>query len=336
MEDCVQEELFNMNRRYKVVLTDCPFPSTDIYQSVLSTVDAGLVYLQTKNAEAIMASAHDADVVAVGMALITDKIIGRLQKCRAIIRHGIGVDTIDVEAATSKGIFVCNVPDYCVEEVADHTVLLLLACAKKLIQSAHRMRQGLWGLKTVEPVYRLRGRNLGLIGFGRIASEVARKTSVFGLTIAAYDPFLSEDDFKHHKIQAMDFPSLLAWADYVSVHVPLNYQTKGMIARDELKMMKKDAYLINAARGGIVDQSALVEALNEKWIAGAAIDVFEQEPLPKDHPFLSIDNIILTPHVAWYSEEARDDLQRKGAEEVARILKGEKPCSCVNGSDLGK
>jgi len=315
---------------FKVVVTDYVFPSLDIERSVLGAVGAELVPMQVASDEPLLDAVVDADALLVCYAPVTRRVIERAGRCRIIARYGIGVDNVDIEAASARGIVVTNVPDYCVEEVSDHALALLLACARRVAFLDRRVRAGRWSAKDAVPAYRLRGQVLGLVGFGKIPRVLAGKARALGLEVIAFDPYVDEASMAAHGVAKVEFADLLARADYVSIHSPLNPQTRGLIGEAELRAMKPTAYLINTARGPIVNEAALTSALREGWIAGAALDVLETEPPPDGHPLLAQDHVILTPHVAFYSEESLQELQRKASEEVARVLTGQPPRYPVN------
>lgn len=316
--------------RFKVIVTDYVFPSLDIERSVLGAIGAELVPMQAASDEPLVEVVHDADALLVCYAPVTKRVIDRAERCRIIARYGIGVDNVDIEAATARGIAVTNVPDYCVEEVSDHALALLLACARRVAFLDRRVRAGGWSAKDAVPTHRLRGQVLGLVGFGKIPRALAAKAAALGMEIVAFDPYLDEAALRVHGVAKVDFAALLAQSDYVSLHVPLSPKTRGLISEAELRAMKATAYLINTARGPIVDEPALVRALQEGWIAGAGLDVLDAEPPPRDHPLLTLDTVILSPHVAFYSEESVQELQRKASEEVASVLTGRPPKYPVN------
>jgi D-3-phosphoglycerate dehydrogenase len=316
-----------MGKRVAVV-TDTVFPNLDITRQILSPV-VDVNVLEDSSANSIAEATTNADAVLVTYAQITGDIIRRMNRCRIIARYGIGVDNVDVEAATEKGIVITNVPDYCIEEVSDHAVALLLALARKLIPSNARVRNGKWEMSSVVPIRRLRGSALGLIGFGRIAQQVASKSQAFGMRVMAYDPYISAEVLNRAGVQGMGFEALLASADYISIHVPLGATTHHLFGAAAFRQMKDTAYIINTARGGIIDEPALIKALDAHEIAGAALDVLEIEPPSKSH-LLGRNDVILTPHTSFYSEESLLELQTKAAEEVTRVLQGKPPRNPVN------
>ena len=315
---------------HTVVITDHVFPSLDIEQELLGAIGAAIVPLQARSDVDLLDAVVDADALLVCYAPVTDRVIGRMARCRIIARYGIGVDNVDLGAATAKGIVVTNVPDYCVDEVSDHALALLLACARRIPALAGRVRGGRWNARDAAPMHRLRGQALGLVGFGKIPKQLAGKARALGLKVMAFDPYVAGEEMEACGVRKMSLEALLVQSDFVSVHAPLAPETQGMIAEAELRTMKRSAYLINTARGPLVVESALLRALQEGWIAGAALDVLQHEPPAADHPLQHFENVILTPHVAFYSEESVRELQRKAVEEVVRALSGQPPRSPVN------
>ena len=320
-----------MESRFRVVVTDADYPAFDEERSVLERIGAELVIHQARTEPELISACHGADALLNQYAQITPTVVESLDRCRVMVRYGVGIDTINVPAATRRGIWVCNVPDYGTDEVSDHTVTLLLAAARKLVPLVNAVQAGQWDVNIAKPIRRLRGSTLGLVGLGRIGSAVARKARPFGFElIAAHDPHVGGSHFADREVRRVDLDQLLAMADYVSIHCPLTEDTRHLIGEPELDGVKSSAFLINAARGAIVDNAALAGALREGRIAGAALDVVELEPIPHDHPLLGLPNCLITPHAAWYSEEASRDLKTKAAEEVARVLLGEAPRCPVN------
>ena len=277
-----------------------------------------------------MQVARDADAVLVTYAKITGDMIRQLTKCRIISRMGIGVDNIDIAEATKARIVVTKVPDYCIDEVSDHAMALLLAVVRKIPFINAQVHGGTWQMPAVVPIHRLRGSVLGLVGFGRIPQLVAPKAKAFGIKVIAYDPYVPKELFAGAGVDSVDFPTLLKTSDYVSIHSPLVPETKQLFNADAFRQMKRSAYLVNTARGPIVDEAALASALDAGEIAGAALDVMAQEPPGASSPLYGRDNVILTPHTSFYSEESLADLQTKAAEEVVAILSGKAPRNPVN------
>jgi D-3-phosphoglycerate dehydrogenase / 2-oxoglutarate reductase len=255
--------------------------------------------------------------------------MAKMPKCQIIARYGIGVDTINLTAATEAGIIVTNNPTYCVEEVAEHAMALILASARKIPFYDRQVREGEWSVPSGKPIFRLSGKTLGLVGFGNIARQVATRAAAFGMRVVFSDPFVAAG---RHGVpgEKIEFDALLRDADIISVHPPLTPQTRGIIGDSAFAMMKPSAMLINVARGPIVDTAALLRALDAKRIAGCALDTTDPEPLPDPHPLRKRDNVIITPHAAWYSDEAMAGLQAGAPAEVRRVLSGEWPVNIVN------
>jgi D-3-phosphoglycerate dehydrogenase / 2-oxoglutarate reductase len=324
-----------MAAKAKVVLTDYVWESLDVEKKTLEGL-ADLVPLQTKKPEEFLAQAEDCDALLNTYAgPITAEVMARMGKCRIIARYGIGVDTIDLDAATRAGIIVTNNPTYCIEEVAEHTMALLLACARKVAVYDRLVRDGRWELPPGKPMFRLSGQTLGLIGFGNIARQVAVRAAAFGMRVLFADPFVQDAQFDIPG-KKMALHDLLGESDFVSLHPPLIPETRKLINDDALSHMKSTAFLINCSRGPIVDTDALVRALDAKKIAGCVLDTTDPEPLPDPHPLRGRDNVIITPHVAWYSEQALVGLQSGAPNEVRRVLSGEWPVNVVNRAVRGK
>ncbi len=314
----------------KIVITDYNYADLDQEKKVFESLDVELCDYQCRTEDDVIAVAKDADAVIVQFVPMTRRVLSELKNCKAIIRYAVGVDNIDLEAATELGIRVVNVPDYGIEEVSDHTVLLLLAIARKLCFVNNAVKEGVWDFKITKPIFRLKGKTVGLIGFGRIPRLVAEKLKGFGFEILVSDPFISEEIVKEHNALLATFDEVMENADFICLHVPLSEKTKHMVNANVFAKMKKKPYVINTGRGGLVDETALLKALEAGQIQGAALDVSETEPMPKGHPLFGRDDVILTPHYAWYSEDAGLTLQRYAAEEVARVLTGQEPKNVVN------
>jgi D-3-phosphoglycerate dehydrogenase len=312
-----------------VAVADSVFPNLDVAREVVGSVGATLQLATDPSPESILRVATPADALLVTYAKITADMIGQMKRCRIISRFGIGVDNVDLDAATAAGIVVTKVPDYCIDEVSDHAMALLLALVRKIPSSNAQVHAGRWEMKAVVPIHRLRGRVLGLVGFGRIPQLVAPKAKAFGLRVIVYDPFVPVDVLARERVEQVDFDELLAWSDYISIHTPLLPETKNLFSTGAFSKMKRGAYLINTARGPIVDEQALARALDAGQLAGAALDVMPQEP-PAGSPLLGRENVIITPHTSFYSEESLLELQRKAAEEVVAVLTGKRPRNPVN------
>ena len=312
-----------------VAVADSVFPNLDPARAVLSTIGADVQLAAQPTSEEILKIAAGADALLVTYAKITAEMIRQMTRCRIISRFGIGVDNVDIAAATGAGIVVTKVPDYCIDEVSDHTMALLLALVRKIPFSNAQVHAGRWEMPAVVPIHRLRGTVLGLVGFGRIPQMVAPKAKSFGLRVVACDPYVAPEIFTRANVEGVDFDRLLKMSDYISIHSPLLPETKGLFNADVFRQLKPTAYLINTARGPIVDEAALARALDAGQLAGAALDVMPREP-PSNSPLLGRDNVIITPHTSFYSEESLVELQTKAAEEVVSVLSGQAPRNPVN------
>ncbi|HET9715414.1 MAG TPA: C-terminal binding protein [Pseudolabrys sp.] len=307
-----------------IAVTDSVFPSLEPAKAALAPLNPSYRMSKSVNAEDILEVARDADAVLVTYAKLTREILGQLTRCKAIGRFGLGVDNIDLVAAKERGIAVNYVPDYCIREVSDHTMALLLALIRKIPLSNKLVQSGRWEMPAVVPIRRIEGTVLGLIGFGHIPRLVAPKAQAFGMKVMAYDPFATSDVFTAARVESVNFDTLLKTSDYVSVHAPLLPATRGMMNAAAFAKMKKGAYIVNTARGPLIDEPALIAALDSGQIGAAGLDVVAAEPLAKDSPLLGRDNVIISPHTAFYSIEALEELQTKCATDVARVLMGEK------------
>jgi D-3-phosphoglycerate dehydrogenase len=275
----------------------------------------------------------DADGLLVQYGAVTRRVFEGLPRLRVLVRYGVGVDGIDLGAATDHGVPVVNVPDYGTDEVANHAVALLLALARKLTRLDRQTRAGAWDVFRVGPITRLAGQTVGILGCGRIGSAVARKLAGFDLRLLGCDPFV--ESFPPG-VQPVAFERLLAESDYLTIHCPLTVDTRRLFDAETLARMRPTAVLINTARGGIVDTGALTEALRMGLLAGAGLDVLEEEPVDPASPLLRMEQVIVTPHAAWYSEEGRSDLKRRAAEEAVQVLRGGRPRHCVNPEVLSR
>ncbi|MHB1315779.1 MAG: C-terminal binding protein [Christensenellales bacterium] len=321
----------------KVVICDYEFDNVDPEKEALSIVKPlELVPAQCRTEEQVMELTRNADGVINQWNHITAKVIENMRQCKVIATYGIGTDKIDVEAATKKGIYVCNVPDYCVNEVSNHAMGMIMALSRQFVQLDKLIRQGKYGFMHLDnQIHSLESSSVGLVGFGKIPKNLARKLQCsFGMKIYIFDPFVTEEQAKEQGVIKCSLDELLGQSDYVSIHVPLTKATYHLINEDKLRLMKKTAYLVNAGRGAIVDEQALYKLLKEKAIAGAAVDVFETEPIKPDDPLLTLDNVFVTPHSAWHSRESMVALQSGAAKEVARVLTGQTPKSAVNYKDI--
>ena len=311
--------------RTLIAVTDSPFPSLDPAKAALKRVDPELRMAKSPSADDILAVARDADAILVTYAKLPGELLRELKRCKVIGRFGLGVDNIDIPAAGALGITVTYVPDYCMQEVSDHAMALLLSLVRKVPLSNKLVQSGRWEVPPVVPIHRLSGRVFGLVGFGNIPRALAPKAKAFGLRVVTHDPYVPADVLGKAGVESVGFDELLAMSDFVSIHAPLLPATRGLFNAEVFRKMKKGALLINTARGPLVDETALIAALDSGYLGGAALDVVTTEPLAQDSKLLGRDNVILTPHTAFYSVEALDELQTKCATDVARVLSGEQP-----------
>ena len=315
--------------KFKVAITDSDYEDHDIEEKILSSIGADLIKFQCKTEDDVIKYCKDADGLLNQYAPITKRVIENLQKTKIIVRYGVGVDNIDVEAATKKGILVANVT-YDITDVADHAVSLILSLIRKIPWADRKVKKNIWDWKNMRPISRLKGKTVGIIGLGRIGRKVAQRLKGFEVKIIAYDPYASMEVFNKYGVKRVDFENLISEADIITIHTPLTNETRHMIGEKEFKSMKRNAIIVNTSRGGVVDEKALYKALKEKWVAGAGLDVMEKEPPEKDNLILKLDNVIVTPHMAWYSENSFNEVRKIAAEEVARALTGRTPINLVN------
>lgn len=325
-----------MTTSLKVVITDYEYENLRWEEEAAAQVGAEFVKCQCQTEEELIEATRDADALLVQYAHITSHVMDHMQKCRAIVRYGVGLDCIDLEAATQHGIMVANIPDYGLEDIADHAIALMLTMSRKITQLNWYIHQGLWDYKLAKPLFRLRGKTLGLVGFGRIARMVAGKAKAFGMLVIAYDPYVAPNTAESYQVKLVDWETLLSCADVLSLHLPVTEQTVHLINDEALAKMKNNCLLVNTARGALVDEDALVKALRTAKIAGAGLDVSEKEPIDPDHELLALPNVIITPHSAWYTEEAQQSLQQQAAQEIVRVLRGERPLNLANPAVLTK
>src|SRR3954470_5313575 len=315
--------------KYFVAVADSVFPNLDPARELLSSIGAELQLSAEPTTDAIMKIAKDADAVLVTYAKITADMIRQMTKCRVISRFGIGVDNVDIPVATEKGIVVTKVPDYCIDEVSDHAMALLLAAVRKIPMGTEQVHAGTWKMPNFVPIHRLRDSVLGLVGFGRIPQLVVPKAKSFGMRVVAFDPFLPPEVFQNLGVERMELAELLKVSDFVSIHSPLTPETKGLFNADAFRQMKKGSYVVNTARGPVIDEAALAAAIDSGHIAGAGLDVMTSEP-PVNSPLIGKKNVIITPHTSFYSDESLVELQTKAAQEVANVLTGKPARNPVN------
>jgi D-3-phosphoglycerate dehydrogenase len=305
------------------------FGNIDVEREVLREIDANVLHVGATDTPAARAAICHADAIMVTIQPVSADLIATMEHCKLISRVGTGLDAIDIDAATRRGIWVSYVPDYSIDEVSAHAIMLLLAQARGLPALMDSMRAGKWDGSMVH-VRRLQGQVLGLVGCGRIGLATAAKAQGLGLQVIAYDPFASAGVLEAAGVQQVDFATLLHRSDYISLHTPLTRDNRHLINASALAQMKPSAFLINTARGPLIDEDALLAAVRTGQIAGAALDVLSVEPPAPDNALLKEPRILITPHMAWYSEESKIDVRQSGAEEVVRVLRQQPPRAPVN------
>jgi D-3-phosphoglycerate dehydrogenase len=320
-----------MMKKLKVVVTDYIEPDLDWEAEEMARRGLEFVTHQLKFAPAseVIAATRDADVVIVNMLPITPEIISKWERCRLVIRHGVGYDNVNVAALERAGIPLCYIPDYCAEEVAEQAIMLLFACGRRLPASRRALdissARGAWDFSETVPIYRMTGQTLGIIGCGRIGSRVYLKLKSFGFNFLICDPYLAAERKKELGIEVVDQETVFRHADFITIHTPLTPETRHLVNERTLALMKPTAYLVNTSRGPMVDAGALAAALRNGVLAGAAIDVFDVEPPRPDYPLFGLPNAILTPHLAWYSEDAGRRIRELIILEIDRFLAGQPP-----------
>lgn len=317
--------------RFTVVIADDRYASYREEEEVLRGVDAEIRIFRTGSVDEARRAFASAHGILVNLYPMTAQLIDSLDGCRVISRYGVGYDNVDVEAATRRGIWVAFVPDYCFEEVADHALALLLCCIRRVGYKDRMIRQGKWNLHRDQPCYRVEGKTLGILGYGNAAHTLLRKVSGLGFgRVLMCDPYVRASTIKAAGAVPVDLRALLAESDCISVHVPLTAETRHMIGREELALVKPGAILVNTARGPVLDETALADALASGRLGGAGLDVFETEPLPESSPLRMLDTVVFTDHAGWYSEESVVELKTKAARNVAAVLAGGAPPYPVN------
>ena len=302
------------------------FGPPTVEEEILSPLGPRLRLGMGADTDSLLELCAEAEGVIIGsIPAFTAEVIAQLKRCKILARGGVGVDNVDLKAATAKGIQVTYVPDYCVDEVSDHAMSLILYFARKLEGGLAEVKKGGWGIAALRPIAPLRGATLGVVGVGRIGAALAGKARAFGMRIIAHDPFAPESVFEEIEAENAALEQIWAESDYVSLHAPLTSETRGMVNAEALERMKTAAVLINVARGELVDEEALAGALKKNAIRGAGLDVLEEEPPRPNHPLIRLPNCHVTPHSAWYSTAALEDMRRKAATDVLRVLRGEEP-----------
>ena len=319
-----------MQNNWKILITDYAWPSIEPERQVLADIGAELIAAETGDPAELQTLAPMMDGILTCWKPVRAPVIAAAEKCQIIGRCGIGLDNIDVEAATAQGIVVTNVPAYCIDEVSDHAMGLLMACARKISRYDRAVKNGTWDQSIGPAMRRIRGKRLGVVGFGRIARSIVPKAKAFGLIINVASPRTDPKLIQEYGAEKVSFPELLETSDFITIHAPLTPETEYMFSDAEFRAMKPTAYLINTARGGIVDTAALTAALRNADIAGAGLDVLETEPPEQNEELLTLENAVVTPHAAFISEESILDLEISAAMCVVEVLTGKLPESVVN------
>jgi D-3-phosphoglycerate dehydrogenase len=319
--------------RYRVVITDCDQGSINEEKEEFERIGAELILAQVREEEDLIRACKEADGLLNQYSLLTRRVFENLPKCKVVARYGVGVDSVDLKAATDLGIVVANVPDYCMDEVANQTIAMILALMRKVAFFDQKVKSGQWDFRQGRPIHRLNGRTMGLVGLGRIGLEVAKRIAAFGVHMVAFDPYIKKAP---EGVELKDLDTVLKESDFISIHCPLNDSTRHLIGEREFKKMGRKPFLINTSRGPIIDEKALIQALREGLISGVGLDVLEKEPPDSQNPLLKMDNVILSPHIGYYSEESISELKRRTAEGVSSVLIGRWPKSVVNPEVIGK
>ena len=316
----------------KIVVIEPGYLNYSAEENILQDWDPQFVVVPANaSLEEKLRQVSNADAIMVREATVSRPMIEAMQQCRVIVRYGVGVDNIDSQAAKEKGIYVANVPDYGSEDVAEHALALLLAATRRIATRNRDVRDGQWGIGQREPMFRLAGKILGVVGFGRISRCFVQKASGFGFKrILVVEPLLTDEQASQAGVTRVNLDTLCREADFISLHAPLTPDTHHLIGEAELAKMKPSAVLVNTSRGGLIDEQALINALLQKRIFAAGLDVFESEPLSAKSPLLQMDNTLCTDHTAWFTEESVVELQSKAAHEVRRAFEGEHPLNWVN------
>ena len=317
---------------FKVVVIEHKYASIEREKAVIRAAGGELISADHLPLADAVASAADADGILFRRVPVTADMIRQFRRAKGIVRYGIGIDNVDLAAATAAGIIVGHVPSYCLDEVSTHAIAMLLTCVRKLVPTNERMRKGQWDVHRDDPVFRVAGKTLGLIGFGKLGKAVARKFAGWDLRLLASDPYAEPA----LGVQVVDLSTLCRESDYISLHAPLLPETRHLISHKQFELMKPGVILVNTARGPVLDTAALLKALDGGTVAQAALDVFEEEPLPVNSPVRSHPQILLSDHMAWYSEESQLELQESAAREIATICTGRLPGSMANPEVLYK
>ena len=322
--------------QFKVIISDYDYGDIAVERAILEPIGAEVIGLQAKNEEDLFEAVRDCDAIMTQYARVGARTIEIMERCKVIARYGVGVDIVDVEAATRRNILVTNVRDYCTDEVADHAIALWLMLARGIAPYDRAVHEGIWHWKSGQPLYRLRGRTLGIVSFGKIGRAIAQRAEGFGVKLLVYDPYVDEGVIKEARARRASKEELLRQSDFVMMQVPMTPDTRHFLGGAEFAMMKRGAVVINTGRGPTIDNQALHAALKAGHIGAAGLDDLEEEPAkredwaPSANPLLGLANVVVTPHAAYYSEESISMARATATNEVARVLTGERPHNPVN------
>lgn len=314
----------------KIVIVDQREEGFESEKKSFAQEDAELVICQCNSESELIEAVRNAFIIIFTSSKITSDVISRLTNCRMLIRYGIGLDNVDIRAATEKGIYVCNTPDYGTFAVAEHAFTLLISLARKTMLLDRNVRNNIWSIDAIDPVHTLRYKTLGIVGFGNIGRHLSKMARAFDMDVLISDPYVDDEVAKEFKVTKTTLNELVIKSDHISLHAPLTPETRYLFNKTLFKKMKASATIINTGRGGLINQNDLIYALGSGDIAGAGLDVFESEPLASDNELLKMSNVVLSPHVAWYTEESVVNLHLEVIDEVLRVLRGNKPLNCVN------
>ena len=316
--------------RFRVVLVEHGYSSVEHERQIISAAGGEFIDAESLPLPEALRLCREADGILCRRLEVSAVMIKGFSRCKILLRYGVGTDNVDVDAATAAGIIVGHVPSYCIDEVSTHAIALLLACVRKLVVTNEKVQRGAWDVHRSDPIYRLAGRTLGLVGLGKIGCAVARKLRGWDLQILVTEPYVEPERAQSIGVELVPLETLFRKSDYISLHCLLLPETQHLVNRETLALMRPGAIVVNTARGSVVDTSALLQALDEGRLTGAGLDVFEEEPLPSNSPLRRHLAVVLTDHTAWYSEESQLQLQRTAAEEVVRVCTGRLPLSLAN------
>lgn len=318
---------------YQIVISDSKVIDLESGKTAFADLDATVRTTEAREPDALIKDAAGADALIIDASTqVTAAVLSELDSLQVVGRSGIGVDNVDLRTAHERGIPVVNVPDYCLDEVSTHALGMLLSCARKLPQLDTVVKSGAWDWSAARPIRRLKDQTVGIVGFGKIGRSFTQKLRGLEVDVLVYDPYISATDLSGFEVTRVSFDRLLSDSDFVSIHTPLTDETRGLFDADAFETMRDHAILVNTARGPIVDEDALVAALDSGTLGGVGLDVREPEP-PEYEPLADFENVVLSPHAGFYSEEARRDLTRSVSEDVVRVLQGEEPRNRVEPTD---